>query len=315
MPRNTAPADIYRSTEGARAVQERYRELLDLWPVPNQQRTIPTRAGPTFVISSGPEDGPAVLALQGSAANTARWLPDIGHWARHLRIHAVDPIGEPGLSGPARPPMKSDAYSQWLDDVLLGLGLSRASLIGVSRSAWIVTDYATRHPDRVNSLVLLAPAGIGHAKLGILLRSVLLRPFGAWGHRRLLRSVVGPPRVTVDGGTARPDPTGWQAQLPGLTMLIFQHFQQSRQRIPLFTDESLRQLTMPVLAVVGGRDVIFDSRETAHRLTQNATRATIRFLPDAPHVLPDQTTPVLEFLLTSNDHRSAPPATNRTTTR
>lgn len=309
MPRNNTPVEIYRTTAGGRAVQDRYRVLLDRWPVPNQQRTIPTRAGPTFVISSGPEDGPAVLALQGSAANTARWLPNIAPWAQHLRIHAVDPIGEPGLSGPARPPMTSDAYAQWLDDVMLGLELSHVSLIGVSRSGWIVTDYATRHPDRINSLVLLAPGGIGHAKLGILIRAVLVRPFGAWGHRLLLRSVVGRPKGTVAGGTAPTDPTGWQAQLPGLTMLIFQHFRQSRQQIPLFTDESLGQLTMPVLAVVGGRDVIFDSRETAYRLTQNATRATIRFLPDAPHILPDQTMPVLEFLLASNGRQSAAAST------
>ncbi len=292
--------DNYRSAAGARAVQDRYRALLDLWPVPNQQRTVPTRAGPTFVVSSGPEDAPAVLALQGSAANTARWLPQIEHWAQHLRIHAVDVIGEPGLSGPVRPPMTSDAYARWLDDVMKGLGLAQAALIGVSRSGWVVTDYATRYPERVTSLVLLAPGGIGRARLGILLRSVLLRPLGAWGRRRLLRSVVGRPTVTVAVSTPRPDPTGWQPLLPLLTMLIFQHFRQSRERIPVFTDDTLRRLTMPVFAVVGGRDGIFDSRQTAHRLAHTAPQATIRFLPEARHVLPDQTSPVLDFLLTSN---------------
>ena len=88
MTRQDISVDNYRSTAGARAVQDRYRALLDLWPVANQQRTVPTRAGPTFVVSSGPEDAPAVLALQGSAANTARWLPQIVPWAQHLRIHA-----------------------------------------------------------------------------------------------------------------------------------------------------------------------------------------------------------------------------------
>jgi pimeloyl-ACP methyl ester carboxylesterase len=311
MAHSDTPIDNYRSTAGARAVQDRYRELLACWPVPNQQRTLPTRAGPTFVVSSGPQDAPPVLALQGSAANTARWLPQIVPWARHLRVHAVDVIGEPGFSSPARPPLNSDAHAEWLDDVMLGLGLTHASLIGVSRSGWIVTDYASRRPQRVTSLVLLAPGGIGRAKVAIVLRSLLLHPFGAWGRRRLLSAVVGAPvPVTTAGGAARPDPTGWQAQLPALTMLIFQHFRPARQILPLFTDDSLRRLTMPVLAVVGGRDIIFDSRHTAKRLARTASQATIRFLPTARHVLPDQTTEVLNFLLTSNEDPSANPRTS-----
>jgi pimeloyl-ACP methyl ester carboxylesterase len=93
-------------------------------------------------------------------------------------------------------------------------------------------------------------------------------------------------------------------------MLIFQHFRPVRQKIPLITDDSLRRLTMPVLTIIGGRDVIFDARHTARRLARTAPHATIVFLPHARHILPDQTTPVLEFLLSSNPQQPVPPNTD-----
>ena len=34
---------IYKSDEGARAVRERYLEILKRWPVPNEQMRVPTR--------------------------------------------------------------------------------------------------------------------------------------------------------------------------------------------------------------------------------------------------------------------------------
>ncbi|MGZ6010167.1 MAG: alpha/beta fold hydrolase, partial [Rhizomicrobium sp.] len=67
-------ADIYKSEDGARAIHARYREILSLWPAPNRQFTVPTRAGDTFVISCGLESAPAVLLLHGSASNSFMWI-------------------------------------------------------------------------------------------------------------------------------------------------------------------------------------------------------------------------------------------------
>ena len=38
-------------------------------------------------------------------------MGDVPTWARHFRVHAVDIIGEPGLSAPSRPPLGSPAYA------------------------------------------------------------------------------------------------------------------------------------------------------------------------------------------------------------
>ena len=38
---------------------------------------------------------------------------------------------------------------------------------------------------------------------------------------------------------------------------------------------------MPVMALVGGKDVLLDSAGTRRRLEQNVSRAEIRYLPEA----------------------------------
>lgn len=278
----TGHPGIYKSAEGARVIEGRYRELLALWPVPNEQLRIPTREGETFVVASGPPDAPPVLLLHGSSANSSSWMADVAAWSKHFRLYAVDMIGEPGLSAPSRPALDSDAYALWLDDVLAGLDIARASVVGVSLGGWLALDYATRRPDRVDRLALTCPGGIGRQKKGVLILALLLLPFGQLGRRRTMSLVLGtslPPAIGAD------------------VMLISSHFRPRLEALPVVDDDALRRLTMPVQVTVGGRDRFFDSRETRRRLERAVPQADVRFLPDTGHLVMDQTQPVLDFLL------------------
>ena len=53
---------------------------------------------------------------------------------------------------------------------------------------------------------------------------------------------------------------------------------------------------MPVLAILGGQDVIFDSRPSSAVWSETSPHAEIRFIPDAGHFIPRQTQAVLDFL-------------------
>ena len=279
--------NIYKSTSGARAIQDRYVEVLKRWPVASEHLRVPTRQGETFVIASGPPNAPPVLLFQGSGANSALWMKDVPEWAAHFRVFAVDLIGEPGLSAPSRPPLQSDAYALWLDDVMHGLSLTRASLVGVSLGGWLALDYATRRPERVERVALLCPSGVGRQKVGVFFRILPLLLLGAWGRRRVMRMLAG----------ATPaNPPAIDPQVASLVSLIQKHFRPRRGRIPVLSDEALRRLSMPVMLVVGGCDVFLDSAGSKRRLEAAASRVTVRFLPEAGHLLPAQTRPILEFL-------------------
>lgn len=290
---------IYRSAAGAAAVEHRYRELLRSWPVPNETLTVPTGEGDTFVVASGSTDAPPLVALQGSGANAAMWLPQIERLARHLRVYAVDVIGEPGLSAPLRPPLASDAYARWLDDVLAALGLGETAMLGVSLGGWLALDYAVRRPERVTKLALLTPSGIGRRKLGVLLAALALRPFGEKGLRRTIRLALGPGADDVAGD-----------EVGALALLISRHYRHRTEPIPTFSDDALRGIAVPLLAVVGGKDAMLDSYETERRLTATVPHATVHLLPESGHLLPDQTQTVLRFLCSPavQPGRSVPPS-------
>lgn len=275
--------DIYRTARGRQAVAAAYQEALGRWPVPAQRLTVPTRLGDTFIMASGPKDRPPLVLLHGSGTNAAIWIGDVPVWAEHFRVYAVDVVGEPGGSAPARPPLGGADYANWLDDVFDALGIAQAALLGASLGGWLALDYATRRPERLSHLVLLCPAGLGRQKMGWLLPVLLLRPFGVWGMRRSLGIAAG-----VDGAR-------FGSFLDYLT-LIHRHFRPRTQRLPVFPDDALAALTMPVLAVVGERDALLDSRDTVRRLNRAVPHAVTTLLPGVRHSIIGQAVPILRFL-------------------
>jgi alpha-beta hydrolase superfamily lysophospholipase len=198
-------------------------------------------------------------------------------------VYAVDMIGDAGLSAPSRPPLSSEAHALWLDDVLQALALASASLVGVSLGGWLALDYATRRPDRVESVAVLCPAGVGRQKISIVFKTHGLRMLGAWGRRKAAELVLG-------RAPANPSPA--QRYFLEFFALIHKNFRRRMVKLPIFSDAALRRLTMPMLVVVGGKDVLIDSTETKRRLERNVPQAEIRYLPEAGHFIPGQTAPI-----------------------
>jgi pimeloyl-ACP methyl ester carboxylesterase len=285
---------VYKSAEGERAVRERYLKILQHWPVPNQQLRVATRAGETFIVACGDQNAPPLLLLHGGMANSAMWMGDVAAWAARFRVYAVDVIGEAGLSAPSRPALASDAHALWLEDVMQALSLTQASMVGVSLGGWLVLDYATRWPERVESLAVLCPAGVGRQKIGIVFKTIPLRMLGRWGKRKAAELVLGK-------APANPSPA--LRYFLNFMALIHKNLRPRMVKLPVFSDEALQRLTMPVMAIVGGKDVLFDSAETKRRLERKVLRAEVRYLPEAGHFIPRQMAPILEFLLTHSVFR------------
>lgn len=275
---------IFKSAAGALAVGKRYAEILDGWPVPSQRLSIPTRAGNTFVLASGAASAPPLIALHGSGAHAGTWIGDISSWATKFRVYAVDMLGEPGKSAAVRLDLGSDATTAWLDDVLDGLSIERAAFVGMSLGGWVVLDYTIRRPRRVTRAALLCPGGIGRQTMGWLPRALLLRAFGRRGLRRTAQLVTGL------------DQPGTERILDDVA-LTFSHFLPRTERLPIFSDDELRGISVPTQVLVGDQDVMMDSAETARRVRDCIPDAEVIILTDTGHAVVGQTNTVMRFLV------------------
>ncbi len=285
MQKNVQATPVYKSAETAAEFRRRYQEFLRLWPVPNQQRAIPTQQGETFVVASGPEGAPAVVLLHGTMSNTGSWMREVVTLAQEFRVYAVDIIGDAGLSAPSRPPLATDAHAQWLGEVLDGLLVPSAALVGTSLGGWVALDFALRQPRRVNGLALLCPGGV--ADKNILWWALPLLLIGPWGANKVQERIIG---------KLAPPATEEAKQYAALTELAFRGMAPRAESLPTFTDKQLKQLRMPVLVLLGGRDVTTDARRIQGRFAQHVPQAEVLLDPEASHYLGDRSADIASFL-------------------
>ncbi|MFD9410980.1 alpha/beta fold hydrolase [Streptomyces sp. NPDC059989] len=160
-----------------RSFRAAYDAVLGQWPGPVEAADLPTPYGVTRVNSCGPADAPPLVLLPGGGATSTVWgACAAAGLARGHRVHAVDLVGDPGLSVPVpgRPIRAVGDLVGWLDavlDALLGgAGGTRQpiTLIGHSYGAWIAAHYAAHHAahsaprqaPRPARLVLLDPTQV-----------------------------------------------------------------------------------------------------------------------------------------------------------
>lgn len=142
--------------------------------------------------------------------------------------------------------------------------------------------FATHRPERVEKLVLLTPGGVTPVRLSFILRLIGLSLFGRWG--------AGAIRRVIYGDLVLPE------EVEAFSSLIQDHYNPRTEVQPIFSDEELQRLTMPVLLVAGSEDCCYVSEKTAGRLQRLLPVFTAKILPGAGHVLLDTTGQILPFL-------------------
>ncbi len=273
---------VYKSAEGKKLIIESYRRILGQWPVPHENIDINTRYGRTFVIASGNESMQPLILLHGSSTNSAMWMGDIGILSKNHRVYAVDIIGEPGLSNEIRPPLNPRDYSDWIEDIMEKLSISKASFIGNSLGTWISLGFATNHPGKVSKLVLLAAAGIGPFKRSFIWKVILYSMFGPKNPDRINKLVYGDLKM--------PD------EVLEFGRLIYDNYNPRMNLKYIFSDEELQKLTMPVLYIAGAKDNLIDTAGTVERLKGIPGEVIIQVRPDSGHAIINCAEQIAEFL-------------------
>ena len=268
---------VFKTELGRDKVREYYNNVLIRFPF--GQQYIDTAFGKTFILTAGQESNPPIILLHGSCSNSAFWFPEIMALSKGYRVYAVDIIGEAGNSEEYRPDLITDDFALWMKDVLDALGIEKAVIIGTSLGGWMALKFAAAFPKRVSSLILIASAGIAR------IRPQFLHDVG---------------RTRQDNGPIPVSPSviGEQSipkEVLDFMNLIIENYNPI-QDLPVFADEQLMQLNMPVLFVDGEEDAIIDAQASAQRLSRILPAAEILLLQNCGHVVTNSVEYIVPFL-------------------
>jgi len=275
----------YHPFRSAKA-KERYLKLYDTrakdWPIDSETRSVDTSYGQTFVRISGPVDAPPLVLLPGASSTSLMWMPNIEALSESYRTYAVDNIYDFGRSVFTRKFKVPDDFVHWLDELFSALELgNHINLMGLSYGGWITSQYALRFPNRLDKIVLLAPAatiapfGPGFIKHGIL----TLVP-----HRNFLKNMM----YWVLEDLVQKD----EASRTLVEDWVDYMFLGSRCFKPkmlvsptVLTDMELQSLKVPTLYLIGENEKIYSTQEAVQRLKKVAPHIKTEIIPDAGHDL------------------------------
>jgi pimeloyl-ACP methyl ester carboxylesterase len=264
------------SDPDARIAYERaYEKSLELWPIPYERRFLKTRFGPTHVVSSGTADGEPIVFLHAASLSATQWHAQAAYLGRKYRLHAVDIMGDIGLSIQTAAVHTRDDASAWVGDVLDGLDAESAIFIGSSFGGFHATNFAIHEPDRVRALVLLAPAAT-------------IKAFRVAANAIIRAGSLIPLPMTV-----RPALRGMmEGQLPderivrqmeiGVAGFCYDHAGIYPSELPAAELASVR---CPVLVLLGDREMIYDAEAAASRARRAMPTAEVQVIGGVGHLL------------------------------
>jgi pimeloyl-ACP methyl ester carboxylesterase len=237
--------------------------------------------------------GPAVVLIHGVAGRASQWDRVLELLAESHTVVAPDLLGH-GDSAKPRGDYSLGAHASGIRDLLVGLGIERASVVGHSLGGGIAMQFAYQFPERCERLVLVSSGGLGE-EVHVLLRAATLPgsefvlPLVA--HPRVVDAASVIPRALGRIGLrTRPDLTemarGYQSLSNAEARSAFIHtlrgvIDPRGQRINA-SDRLYLASMMPTLIIWGCRDRIIPV-EHAQPTHEGMPGSTLELVDDAGH--------------------------------
>ncbi len=256
-----------------------YDSVLGYWPVPKEKIYVQTSLGETFVIKSGDEKNPPMILIHGALSNSATWMADIKKLNEKYLTYCLDIPGDPGGSEDRRFSWHGPYFSQWIKECMDYLKIDKAVVGGLSLGGWASLRFAIDYPDRVSKLFLLAPAGLAPVKKAWPM--LFLSFMGNWGRERILKMLFKGREITqelriffdVTAGNCKP----------------------RYGNVPVFSDDELSSLKMPVIYIGSKNDVLIDTERSHEKLSKHVSNLK-SMVVDEGHALVGLSDEVFELL-------------------
>jgi pimeloyl-ACP methyl ester carboxylesterase len=251
-------------------------------------------------------DGIPVICIMGITAPGAVWEAHVDVWSEQFSCVTAD---NRGVGQSDKPPgdysseMMADDYA----DLMNGLGIEKAHVVGCSMGSIIGQQLALRHPEKVQSLVLMcswarcdayAASTFEHMKQtkahltpAAFMEWIQLLIFHkrSWDDAEVYASML----EGRQGASEDPNPQPLHG-VHGQAAACINHN----------TLDQLKNITAPTL-VIGGEGDVFTPRWMAEEIHATLTNSTLHLYPDSGHAfhwenLDDFNQRVIDFIGTNN---------------
>ena len=237
----------------------------------------PASAGLDLLLA-GPEGAPALVVFHGGNDTNPSTLGWIAPLVREFRIVAPDTIGHPGRSAPVRLPPGGFVYGMWVSDLMEGLKLTSAAMMGGSYGAGILLNAMARIPDRIEKAVLFIPAGFVSMPARVMWGGFVLP---------LVRYTLAPNDRNLEGllrpifGNYPTDPEAVES-----SRMTFRHVRIEPNMPKNVSRRELAKCHAPVLVLPGEGDMLFPAQAVIRRAREVISNlAAAEPIPDTPHWL------------------------------
>ena len=264
---------IFSTPEGRDQYIEAYDAMFNLWPVPHEAVEVETSYGSTHINVSGSGDGYPLVLLHAAGLSSTVWFAYIAGLSAHHRVYAVDVISDAGKSIANRLLVKREDYAQWLKEVFDGLNIDRCHLLGHSYGGWLTLNMALAYPERLQKIVLLAPAASFRPL------SLLTKLYFYLGNFK-----ISPPARSVLNTMAAKG-TVLEESFIQLMEEVTRYCKPAIMFPTVFTDDELKQIDLPALLIIGAKEKIYHPQKAIERAQRCLPDLTAEIIPEVGHLL------------------------------
>ena len=275
--RSPSPVGHWDGAEGQdRFLAAYHRAFADL-PEPAETFDLRTRYGTVRVyrFAGGRGGAEPLLLLPGRSSATPVWADNLPSLLEIGDVYTVDLLGEPGKSIQERPIASEADQAAWLEETLAALPAETFHVVGLSIGGWSAVNLALRKGAHVASLIVIDPVLVfDDLPLGTILRSLPASlPWLPKSWRDSFNS------YTAGGAPVDEEPIAEMIEAG------MQHYSLKIPAPTRISEEDLRELEMPVLAVIAGKSVMHDPPVAVAAAKRALPEGAVRVYPRASHAL------------------------------
>lgn len=272
----------FKSEKAKSKYLKTYDERAKKWPVATECRMVDTSYGQTFVRISGPADAQPLVLLPGIRSNSLMWMRNIKELSKCYKTYALDCIWDYGRSVYTRTFEDMNDFVIWLDELFNALELGdNINLVGMSFGGSQTVQYALRFPNRLNKIVLLAPAA---TILSISVKFLMYIILCLLPHRYFTKNLA----YWLFEDTVKKDEKSRMQVEEGIDdiLLGLRCFKTLPVVKPtVLKDKELQNIKVPTLFLVGENEKMYSAEKAIQRLINVAPHIEKEVIPNAGHDL------------------------------